>query len=203
MTDAGVRDRSTAGPGLRERKRAAAKAHVAEVAIGLFFERGYGEVSITEICEVAGVARRSFFRYFATKEDALLEPIRAMADLFEGAIAGAPAELDDGAALDHALRALGVHVVEQWAWLEHYFRMIEETAALAAAPELQLAGRERAVAGELLRRRGETGAADWRLRLRVGCGIAAFRVWLDDMRAGAAVEPVAHLDRVLAALRAG
>lgn len=203
MTDAGVRDRSTAGPGLRERKRAAAKAHVAEVAIRLFGERGYGEVSISEICAVADVARRSFFRYFATKEEVLLEPMRAMADLFEGAIAAAPAELDDGAALDHALRALAVHVVEQWAWLEHYFRMIEETAALAAAPALQLAGRERAVAVGLLRRRGEKDAADWRLRLRVGCGIAAFRVWLDDMRAGTAVAPIAHLDRILAAQHAG
>lgn len=191
------------GPGLRERKRAAAKAHVAEVAIGLFVERGYGEVSVSEICTVADVARRSFFRYFATKEDVLLEPMRGMADLFEGAIASAPDELDDGAALDYALRVLGVHVIEHWARLEHYFRMIEETAALAAAPALQLAGRERAVAGGLLRRRGKTGAADWRLRLRVGCGIAAFRVWLDDMRAGATSEPLAHLDRVLAALRAG
>ncbi len=51
-------------PTLRERKRAEAKARVAEVAIGLFAARGFAAVSVDEICVAAAVAPRSFFRYF-------------------------------------------------------------------------------------------------------------------------------------------
>ncbi|GFJ86453.1 TetR family transcriptional regulator [Phytohabitans rumicis] len=40
-------------------------------AIALFLKRGYDETTVDEIAEAAGVARRTFFRYFRTKEDAV------------------------------------------------------------------------------------------------------------------------------------
>lgn len=38
----------------------------------LFLERGFEETTIDQIAEAAGISRRSFFRYFATKEDVVL-----------------------------------------------------------------------------------------------------------------------------------
>jgi AcrR family transcriptional regulator len=38
-------------------------------AVSLFLAKGYEETTVDEIAEAAGVARRTFFRYFRTKED--------------------------------------------------------------------------------------------------------------------------------------
>lgn len=42
-------------------------------AIAAIAERGYHEASITEICAAAGISRRTFYSYFASKEECYLE----------------------------------------------------------------------------------------------------------------------------------
>ncbi|MER5266286.1 TetR family transcriptional regulator [Actinosynnema sp. NPDC002837] len=55
--------------GLRERARRAVRAELAQIALGLFAERGFDETTVGEIAESAGLTKRSFFRYFPAKED--------------------------------------------------------------------------------------------------------------------------------------
>lgn len=183
---------------LRERKRAAAKARVVDVAIALFAQRGYNAVSVAEICAAADVAPRSFFRYFPAKEDVLLEPIREMADRMQAALADAPPELSDRDALEGALRTLARYMLDHWEQLAPYFRVVQETTAVRASPVVQLADRERAMADQLRSRHGAGGGADWRTRLLVARGVAAYRVWLDELRAREVDDPLAHLDAILA-----
>jgi AcrR family transcriptional regulator len=58
------RGRSTEG-------RAEVRRDLVAAAVRLFTERGYDETTIDDIAVAAGVGRRTFFRYFPSKEDAI------------------------------------------------------------------------------------------------------------------------------------
>jgi len=56
---------------LRERKKHATRKAIEDAAWELFGERGYAETSVDDIAARAGIAPRTFFRYFRTKEEVL------------------------------------------------------------------------------------------------------------------------------------
>jgi AcrR family transcriptional regulator len=51
--------------------RAEVRRDLVAAAVRLFTERGYDETTIDDIAVAAGVGRRTFFRYFRSKEDAI------------------------------------------------------------------------------------------------------------------------------------
>jgi AcrR family transcriptional regulator len=56
---------------LRDRKRARTRQALVEAAAELFEERGYQETTVAQIAARADIGTRTFFSYFATKEDLL------------------------------------------------------------------------------------------------------------------------------------
>ena len=67
-----MNDSATSGSGLRQRKRAATRGAITATARALTAERGLNGYTVEEVCEAAGISRRTFFNYFPTKEDAII-----------------------------------------------------------------------------------------------------------------------------------
>ncbi|MFD7310405.1 TetR/AcrR family transcriptional regulator [Promicromonospora sp. NPDC059942] len=60
---------------LRSRRIARSRQRLVEIALPAFVERGYDAVTVDWLCDQAEVSKRSFFRYFAGKEDLALTPL--------------------------------------------------------------------------------------------------------------------------------
>jgi AcrR family transcriptional regulator len=89
---------------LRDRKRRRAEEAIRKAAFELFSERGFDQVSVTEIAERAEVGRTTFFRYFGDKQEVLFpDPGQESEEAVAGV--GAPADAI-GSSLPDALRSV-------------------------------------------------------------------------------------------------
>ena len=76
---------------LQARKQQVVRDAIYDAAIGLFKVKGFDETTVDEIAQVAGISRRSFFHYYASKDDLLAQNTVSSGDaLVEAVIASAP-----------------------------------------------------------------------------------------------------------------
>ncbi len=116
--------------GLRERKKAKTKAAIREHALRLFNEQGYQATTVEQIAEAAEVSPSTFFRYFPSKEDVVLQD--DYDPLLVAAFRAQPAELSPVAALRGAMRAVFAGMPAEQMELER-----ERQALVVSEPELR------------------------------------------------------------------
>ena len=93
-----------AGTGLRDLKKARTRRHIAETAARLFAERGYEQVTVSEIARASEVAEQTLYNYFPTKEQLVTDREQQIQDQLGDLIRTRPAGTSPAAAIrDFAL----------------------------------------------------------------------------------------------------
>jgi AcrR family transcriptional regulator len=94
---------------LRERKKAETRQRIADVATLMFIQRGFDDVTITEIAEAADVSKVTVFNYFARKEDIFFDRFPQARELLTAAVEGRA----EGESPVVALRRMFLDLAEQ------------------------------------------------------------------------------------------
>ncbi|MEY9990998.1 AcrR family transcriptional regulator [Streptomyces sp. V4I8] len=158
---------------LRERKKQRTREALLRTALELFTTQGYERTTVDDIAEAVDVSQRTFFRYFAGKEEAALALMEVTVTHFlEGVRARPPHEAPMEALRRAVLEGWDTlnDVVEAIAPVELYLRMcrvIESTPALLAAHLRRSVEVEEAMAAILAEREGVDMETDPRPRLAV------------------------------------
>lgn len=169
----------TAAPNssLRERKKRRTRQALIDTALELFTRRGFGGVTLDELCEEVEVSKRTFFRNFGSKEDVAMAPDqdlwRAFLVELETAEPGRLSLVELGR--DALLAGLERVDDEGWARRLLLSRRLAERTPSMGAHGLQFCEATTQEALEILHRRFGLGArGDLRPRLAVDMLVAAF-----------------------------
>jgi AcrR family transcriptional regulator len=170
--------------GLRERHRKRTAADLEEAALTLFTEKGFDAVTIDDIAASADVSRRTFFRYFASKEDVILSDHPKRLGELQAALDRRPADEPALTALRHAIISLAGRFEEQREHMLRRFRLINETPALEARSLCLQRNWETEVTAMLADRMGVDPAEDLRPGVVAATTMAAMRVAIANWLAG-------------------
>jgi AcrR family transcriptional regulator len=193
-------------PGLRERKKARTRAAIREHALRLFREQGYDATTVEQIAEAAEVSPSTFFRYFPTKEDVVLQD--DMDTRMIEALERQPADLSPLSAVRAAVRDAFA------SYTEADLEVIAETTLLSmTVPEIRARATDEfartiGVIGEALAKRAGRPADDLAVRTAAGAIIGVmmsltmpWHGWTSDMQT---IEDLfGRIDQALALLEAG
>jgi AcrR family transcriptional regulator len=195
---------TSTAPGRREERKRETRTALFASAVKLFAERGYQATTVADIAAGAGVAARTFFGYFPTKEAVLFLPVDELAANLEEVLATGP---------DDALTTLRAWVYEHADWFRSDFRelrdLIEassEESHTVAVTGLLFINRISAAVASRLRRDLDAEPDDAMPDIAAAATVAALTAALPMGHFGCAGEPAADrsgrlLDDLDAAIR--
>ena len=178
-------------PARRERKKRQTRDALLRAALALFERQGYEHTAVREITDAVDVSERTFFRYFASKEDLVISFIRERTEVFLRFLAARPAAEQPLTAIRQAfhesLAEQASSPGDDGEKIETYLsviRLIEATPALLAANLRFLHDHEDEIVGVLAARENVDPATDRRPRLLAAMfgaiGFLASREWREQ-----------------------
>ncbi|OKK19419.1 transcriptional regulator [Streptomyces sp. CB00455] len=168
--------------GLRERKKRRTRDALLRAALLLFVSQGFEHTTVDEITDAVEVSQRTFFRYFANKEEAAFAVQGLVESHFYAALEARPADEGPFAAMRGAVLAAWDTVEEAIAEVvpvDLYMRgyqLIESTPALLAVHLRRSTDLEERIARLIAAREGLDVDADPRPRVAVAAFSGVMRV---------------------------
>jgi AcrR family transcriptional regulator len=193
-------DLATSPPGLRERKRQQTRERLSRAAMALFLERGFEATTIDDIAAAADVSRRSFFHYFASKEDVVFAWQEEGTAALVAAVAARPADESMLAAAENGMCAIARQIEPDEAIAMACLK--RDNPALQARDQVKYEKLERALAQALRKRAGHKAQklhAPLVAMITTGAMRIGGELWAAE---GARERPEALVKRTFAAIRA-
>ncbi|MFO0638508.1 MAG: TetR family transcriptional regulator [Polyangiaceae bacterium] len=169
-----MKERDTTS-GLREKKKREAAATIVSVAKRLFAKRGFDAVTVDEIAREANVSRRTFFRYFPTKEDVFFVRRRAQLEALEAALLDTPKGEDPIRTVRRALLSVASMHIQQKKDVLVDNALVAKTPSLLAK-DLEWDRKATTLIADALTRGGDRARA----RLVAGAIVGAIRVVVEE-----------------------
>ncbi|MFB8245408.1 TetR/AcrR family transcriptional regulator [Streptomyces sp. NPDC055952] len=149
---------------LTERRKAETRMEIARAAAGLFVRHGLRATRAEDIAQAAGVAPRTFYRYFATKEEAVAPLYAAGSRRWIEAVRAVPADVGLLRALQEGARhtltpGAGVSV-SSWEWVRTLLRLADANPSLRRVWAEVCQASERLLAEVLAERLTRVAGAD-------------------------------------------
>ncbi len=139
-----------ARPRLTDRRKAQTRRDIAEKALELFMHDGYDAVSPQVIADAAGVSLRTFYRYFATKDDVLVPIVADSVGELVGLIADRPRPEPLGVAVEAAVEQMEPRLGDEG--VSALAHLLVAVPALAASVSVELGRLEDALVSVVLAR---------------------------------------------------
>ncbi|MEK6437788.1 mycofactocin system transcriptional regulator [Pseudonocardia sp. T1-2H] len=163
------------------RRPVTSRPEIEHIALELFTERGFDTTTVDDIAHAAGIGRRTFFRYYASKNDvpwgAFDEQLLRMRSTF----AALAPDLPVMAGVREAVLDFNEVAPAEQPWHRRRLRLILETPTLQAYSTLRYASWRQVVAEYVAGRLGEpsTGLVPQTVgHASLGVALAAYEHWL-------------------------
>ena len=157
-----------------------ARGRLTEAAITLFFEQGYDETTVADIAAAAGLAKRTFFRYFADKREVLFDGSHELQDRWIGGIETAHARAGALAAVSAGLDEVAELFADRHAFARMRAQIVATNAELQERELIKVQTLAAAIKEALLARHVPVNTAV----LASQAGVIVFRVafarWVDQ-----------------------
>lgn len=174
----------------RGRARVTSKDGLGAVGLDLFIDRGFDAVTVDDIAAAAGIGRRTFFRYFPSKNDVPWGDFEALLTAFAARLGETPADVPVIEAVRMAVRSFNDVPSEELLRHRHRMRILLTTPDLVAHSTVRYAEWRAVIADFVARRRGTAASAaipqavSWAC---LGISLSAYEQWLaaadDDLLA--------------------
>jgi AcrR family transcriptional regulator len=195
--------------GTRERKKRETARAIEAAAVELAFEQGLGHVTVESISAAADVTSRTFFNYYASKEDAVLGNSRMFGPPSLSSVHWSPGPSVRELVLDAIREQLGSFDLGSRAFIDKKRALIGDNPQLLAKDFQSLGAIEADFQREVERLLAEEGVvaaaarADraWAIVFSIGAVLRlAMHSWSSSAHPSALAEHIARADQTLASV---
>jgi mycofactocin system transcriptional regulator len=174
---------AVSGTGHPGRRRATSRAELEQAAFALFAVRGFDATTVDEIAAAAGIGRRTFFRYFPSKNDIPWGAFEDELERMRVRLKACPPEVPLADAIRVALIDFNRVAPEQVPLHRRRMELILRVPTLLAHSTLRFTAWREVVAefvAERTGRRQDDLAPQAVAHAVLGVAVAAYEHWLDD-----------------------